>query len=241
MLHNTKDYGKFVQLLGNRSLNKNHVKRLIAEIQQKNLLEVCPIIVNERWEIIDGQHRIEAAKALKKEIWYVKVPGLDISNVVHLNRTQRPWKLIDYVDLYIAHGKQDYVDLKEFSLTHNLPISICADLLGGTGFQTSKVGSFRDGKFVITRLEDAEHIVEMMTRLRPVMKTLFIYKEKSFAMALLSALKKLKLVDKDLTDLVEAIENKGFRLELHHMVKEYLRDFEGYLNAGKPMSKLRLF
>ena len=60
-VNQTTDYSKFKTLKGNRSVNKLHVKRLQKSFKQSYLLS--PIIVNQNYEIIDGQHRFNAAKA----------------------------------------------------------------------------------------------------------------------------------------------------------------------------------
>ena len=56
----TTDYAKFKTLQGNRDVNKLHVSRLKESFKTAYLLS--PIVVNQYYEIIDGQHRYEAAK-----------------------------------------------------------------------------------------------------------------------------------------------------------------------------------
>jgi hypothetical protein len=51
----TQDYEMFKPLTGNRNVNILHVKRLIQSFQVQHLISV--VIVNERYEVIDGQHR----------------------------------------------------------------------------------------------------------------------------------------------------------------------------------------
>ena len=58
----TKDYDLLKNIDGNRSINQLHVKRLSNSMMNKHL--ISPIIVNEKYQIIDGQHRFEASKIL---------------------------------------------------------------------------------------------------------------------------------------------------------------------------------
>jgi hypothetical protein len=53
----TKDYARFKTLGGNRQLNELHLKRLLSSVMVKNLLFANPILVNEKFEIIDGLNR----------------------------------------------------------------------------------------------------------------------------------------------------------------------------------------
>ena len=60
----TNDYNMFKNIEGNRNINKIHLKRLKQSIQEKHIM--VPIIVNGKYEIIDGQHRFQSAKDLSK-------------------------------------------------------------------------------------------------------------------------------------------------------------------------------
>ena len=75
-IHQTTDYSMFQTLEGNRNLNKLHLKRLKNSFQKKYLLS--PIIVNEKFEIIDGQHRFEAGKQLGLPINFLIAPNYGI-------------------------------------------------------------------------------------------------------------------------------------------------------------------
>lgn len=50
----TNDYSLFKTLKGNRNINQAHLYRLTKSIKEKYLLS--PIVVNEHFEIIDGQN-----------------------------------------------------------------------------------------------------------------------------------------------------------------------------------------
>jgi len=52
MVYKTHKYDVFKLMDENRTLNMLHVKRLVQSFQDQYL--VCPIIVNERFEVIDG-------------------------------------------------------------------------------------------------------------------------------------------------------------------------------------------
>ena len=51
----TNDYDIFQHIDGNRNVNKLHLKRLKESIHEEYI--PVPIVVNSKYQIIDGQHR----------------------------------------------------------------------------------------------------------------------------------------------------------------------------------------
>lgn len=82
----TNDYGLFKSIMANREIDDKHVKRLAKSIARKNLLYIRPLIVNEKMQIIDGQHRLAAAKEIKATVYYLKVDGLTKPETYDLHR-----------------------------------------------------------------------------------------------------------------------------------------------------------
>lgn len=68
-MEKTKNYSLFKKYAKNRDIDGRHVEKLIASIKTANLLDCEPILVNEKMEVIDGQHRLEAAKSLNLDIY----------------------------------------------------------------------------------------------------------------------------------------------------------------------------
>ena len=54
-IYKTTDYSVFKYLKGNRSVNELHVRRLVEAIKEKDLQ--VPIIVDEKMNVVEGQHR----------------------------------------------------------------------------------------------------------------------------------------------------------------------------------------
>ena len=65
----TKDYHTFSFLKGNRAININHLNKLIKSIKEKDLK--MPIIVNEKLQVLDGQHRLKAYQTLNLSMSYI--------------------------------------------------------------------------------------------------------------------------------------------------------------------------
>ena len=85
----TKEYSKFKFLKGNRDINESHVKRLMISFQIHYLLTI--LIVNDHFEIIDGQHRFLAAKNLGLPIIYLIKPEYGVTEVKKYHENFNKW------------------------------------------------------------------------------------------------------------------------------------------------------
>lgn len=125
-LYSTTNYDLFNFIKGNRNINKQHLNTLVKEIQKENLLEFKPILVDKKYNIIDGQHRIRAAKQLGLPIYYLIRSECDISSIAAL-QTQLRWVTQDYIKLYSTGDRaEDYIMLQNYLETYK--------------FQTFRVG-----------------------------------------------------------------------------------------------------
>ena len=110
----TKDLGIFMVTIGNRPANPQHVRRLADSIRKHGILQ-NPIIVNEKMQVIDGQHRLLAAKDAGSEVYYIIVPGYKLEEVQVLNLNQKNWTKKDFMDGYADMGIVPYVKLRDFT------------------------------------------------------------------------------------------------------------------------------
>lgn len=137
----TTNYSLFKSMKGNRALNLLNLKRIKASMEIKPLFS--PITVNENFEVIDGQHRLEALKELKLPVWYIVVPEYGVEEVHVLNTHSANWKRTDYLQGYIDLGYRPYIQLQEFMQKYpQFGIQTAIHLIG-----LSKVGRNQDSKF----------------------------------------------------------------------------------------------
>jgi len=108
----TMDYSLFKTLKGNRNINQAHLYRLTKSIGEQYLLS--PIVVNDRFEIIDGQHRFNAAKANNLPINYIVAPGYGLREVQVLNTNSSNWRNEDYLKAYCDMGMEPYIKFRDF-------------------------------------------------------------------------------------------------------------------------------
>ena len=114
-MEKTNDYAQFKKFPGNAPLSIDHLNELIEAIQKRNLLEARPILINKNMEVVDGQHRLEAAKRLGLPIFYIRLEDLGVEDIATLNSNQRNWRMEHYLHLHCDHLKsKHYIDFKEW-------------------------------------------------------------------------------------------------------------------------------
>lgn len=111
-VHVTSDYHKFSFVAGNRKVNMAHVRRLERSMASRYLFS--PIIINEFFQIIDGQHRFTVCKKLHLPIRYITVNGYGLDEVKILNTNASNWKKIDYLNAYCDLRYPEYLKFKQF-------------------------------------------------------------------------------------------------------------------------------
>lgn len=141
-VYKTSELEVFKPIKGNRPTNPMHIKRLAASIIQNGLLQ-NPIIVNEKMGVIDGQHRLDAAKLSNSNIYYIIVKGYDLKEVQTLNINQKNWTKKDFMDGYAAMGIKPYIKLKDFinyNKVFNITdcISLCSNVISSSVYDKSQ-------------------------------------------------------------------------------------------------------
>ena len=90
----TKDYNMFSFISNNRSVSKGHINKIIQSMKKRRL--ISPILVNEKGQIIDGQHRFLAQKELGLPIPYIEQEGYGEKETQILNTNTKNWSLLDW-------------------------------------------------------------------------------------------------------------------------------------------------
>jgi hypothetical protein len=117
-VYKTNDLSIFKQIKGNRPPNPQHIKRLCSSIKEHGILQ-NPIIVNEDMIVIDGQHRLLAAKESNSSIYYIIVYGYKLDEVQILNLNQKNWTKKDFLEGYADMGVESYIKLRNFFNKNN--------------------------------------------------------------------------------------------------------------------------
>lgn len=146
MIKKTKDYDMFILRKDNRNkIDLLHVSRLVESIKLRNLLEMRPIVVNETMEVMDGQHRLLAAKELGIEIYYEQQVCLNSFDIIRMN-ISKSWGMGDFMNFYCEHDYPEYKKLAEFMKRNNLTLKVAFCIACGQvhqGYHDFKTGKFR--------------------------------------------------------------------------------------------------
>lgn len=148
----TNDYNIFGYIEGNRKINELHVERLKESMKEDYL--ISPITVNEKFQIIDGQHRFEAIRDLNLQVYYIICQGYGLEEVHRLNQINATWTKKDFLQGYIDKGNKNYIQVKEFMEEFNInSVSISIELLNKDVSQRIRERKFRDGIWEPTSTE----------------------------------------------------------------------------------------
>lgn len=164
-VHETNDYSMFRTLEGNRQVNKLHVKRLKDSFQKAYLLS--PIIVNDKFEIIDGQHRFEAAKQSGFPINFLIAPKYGLKEVQALNANMKNWSKVDYLNAYCDLNHPEYLKFRQFMNRYtDFGIAVCQTLLmnkPSQSYSSTHIDviseSNKQGKFAIRFFQEGDLVI----------------------------------------------------------------------------------
>jgi len=186
-VHTTKDYSLFKTLNGNRDVNNLHLTRLKESMKKNHLTTI--IMVNEKFEIIDGQHRFLISQELKLPINYIISKNYGLNEVQILNANMKNWQIVDYVNGYCDLGYKDYLIYRDFVKDYGFQSQVSILLLSGEqvgGNDASASSKFKEGLFKVKDLEKAKRTAEKIMMIEPYYKG---YLRRSFILALYGMLK----------------------------------------------------
>jgi len=182
-VHTTTDYFLFKPIEGNRNKNLLHINRLKKSMSETYLFTV--IIVNEKYEIIDGQHRFHVIQELKLPLNYIVCNGYGLNEVHILNQNSKTWTSDDYLDGYCKLGYKDYLKYKEFKELYGIGHYECMWLLNGSQL-SNPTQVFFTGNFKIKNYNEACRIIEKIMLVEPYYEE---WKRRSFILAMLQLFK----------------------------------------------------
>jgi hypothetical protein len=231
----TTEYGTFKTIKGNRGVLSYHVAHLMTSISKKNLLPAYPIVINENNEIIDGQHRLMAAKGLNLPIYYVKIPGLGLNDVQSLNTYIKPWRGKDYLESFCLVGLPKYKAFRDFIELHEVTIEQGLILITGDtshGIYTT----FKEGKldYTAAQLKSAEDKATLMDDLR------LYFVDRGFTSNYWPRAINVVFEKELVTELLLKADRVKPRLERKHSRKDYLRMLEDVINFYQGKNLFRL-
>lgn len=168
--YRTHDYSLFTRLEGNRAVLASRVSKILKSINEYGYI-FNPIVVNESYQIIDGQGRFEALKSMNLPIDFVIAPGAGLEECVALNGSSTSWTIPDFIDSYCELGNINYIRLRNLMQKFpDLHLRVVAPIaMGVSSLQSSDIKS---GSIVIPeeQIESAADDLQLISSLYPVLQ-----------------------------------------------------------------------
>ncbi len=215
-VYSTYNYGMFEIVKGNRKVNDLHVERLKKSMEEDYL--VSPIIINEKNQIIDGQHRFNAIKDLNKKVYYIICEGYGLDEIHRLNEINKTWNKKDFLVGYADKGLEEYIEVRNFMEEYGVSsVSMAIELLNDNLSQKSRNKRFENGKFEI---ETYDLAVEIMKGIKDFDE----YFDSARTSLFVKAFKKLYRFDKyNHQKMISKLKKNGHKLDTRASVGQYLK------------------
>ena len=225
----TSDYSIFKFIDQNRETIDRHIADLAASIKESG--QINAIIVNNNFEIIDGQNRFKACKLLGIPVMYIQNKTASIKDVILMNNTQVSWKMKDYLRCF-SNKKHDnyleYVAVKNFMEEYKLNFSITLYLLSDARSDEYGRVAFKKGTFKTKNMSKARKMADVLIKIKAFAPDLVLIMR--FCMAY------FKLSDLDRFDVDTSISQlKKYRRKIDGAVS-----YEDYLQRIKETYNFRL-
>lgn len=188
-VYQTKDYGRFKRLSGNRIPNNRNLSSIRKSVQSKSLFRA--IIVNEHMEIIDGGHFHKIITELNSQLpyddrpplHYIICPEYGLDECRKYNQANKTWDGKDFLTSYCETGIESYKSFRNFMDKYDfLDYWITLRMLTGnintsTKPKTNTKGTkkqdineeFREGRFVFNQT-NFDKANELADRLNDIIK-----------------------------------------------------------------------
>ena len=234
-VYTTKNYESFSFLGNNRMVSKSHVGKIIESMKKSRLMS--PILVNERRQISDGQHRFLAQKELKLSVPFIVKKGYGERETQILNTNTKNWSLVDWETYYCNKNIKDYHVFREFRKKYKFDFESTQHLLTKKESCGYNLNIFREGLLVVSNLKDAVSSAEKILSVGKYFKE---YKDRYFLRSMMHC---FKIPEYHHSKLLKKLSYQGNSLVKCVDKKSYLRLIEGIYNFKnrKETKSLRLF
>jgi hypothetical protein len=132
-IEKTKNYELFVKNDEQRPINVGHAKRLAANMVKYGFIPSKPIQAYRKGNklvVVDGHHRLEAAKAANIPVCYVVEEKTSQDTMASENSLVKKWVTDDFVRLYASRGIPEYKEIMNYA-AQGIPIGLVVMMLAG--------------------------------------------------------------------------------------------------------------
>ena len=235
-VYETTNYGGFTLLDANRKTKDNqlHLQRLKKSITAYPHL-VSPIIVNEKLEVIDGQHRLEVLRGLGRTVEFIIVDGLTSDDIPLYNSTVKSWLLKDYITAKAQSSEigvsEQYKAITAFKERFNFGDAANMSLLSNkAGAHSADVrNAMKDGTF---KCDNIELSIRNADRIHEIGNYVVdIWRDKNFISAMIGIFSKDSY---DHSHFISRMSTQSRRLMKGSKISEFRKQVEDIYNYRLP-------
>lgn len=231
----------------NRPIRQAKLKELTEAIRAKNLLRDNPILVDRDLKIIDGQHRLLAARNLGVPLFYKFSHEMTIDDVPETQRLTSQWDLKDRLHTWCAAGNVDYLALRQFMEDHpflspNFCVRLCQVSLGdgekSDALSPAARAKFHNGGYRANDLPFARRVAAAILDFKEYAPK--VYRQRAFGIAILNLMSN---ADYDHNRMIQKISYQRARLHGCTSAEQYidlLNEIYNYKTTGAHRVELRM-
>lgn len=232
-IQKTINYFQFKLVDSNRPVDPRHVKEMIAKIQDKNLLHLFPILVNSKMEVIDGQHRLEAAKKLGEYVYYFIDDKITKGDIARVNAVSKNWNINDYINYWTVENREGFDKLSSFMIDNPL-IPPSTTLMMFSKLKKRDINGVREGNIDTSNYEQALSIADVLREYAGLIH--FAY-ERNFVLAVMNC---IYTPEYSHSHMQSKLEYQSRSIKRCVNVKQYTEMLEEIYNHGLSKNKLTI-
>jgi hypothetical protein len=233
-MESTIDYSIFKEFNSNREVEQKHVNRLVVAINKRNLLHANPIKVDKDMRVVDGQHRLAAAKVLGVPIYYEQ-DSLTREDIAMLNSNQKNWTAMDYINFYTVEKNESFLKLSGL-INHYPDMAVSALLTLSNGEGKRSLELLKEGTLDVSNIEHCREVCDMCKDLNRRFQKDFVF-DSRFPLALSAALNAENFNPEILIEKIAASPREWVPC---HTKVQYLEMIEEIYNRNLSKNKIRL-
>ena len=187
-IYETTNYGMFRFRQDNRVVTDANVNALVKSI--KTMGQRHPIAVDASYRVQDGQHRLQACKALGIPVTYIiDEKSMSTNEIAELQHASKKWNNEDYAHSFSISDDngEDYRLYQEFmkkypEFSHTIAVML---LVNKTYTNKGTDDTFRTGQFKVKNYSKAKIIAETLKELAQYYNG---YSRRGFVLAIMTLL-----------------------------------------------------
>ena len=227
-VYETKNYSTFKFRNDNRVINKSHVKSIANNMKVRGWEKGSYVVINNKGEIIDGQHRVTAAMEVGISISYILEKSAGFETIRSLNSRQKNFAITDHIHGFVVEGNPHYVKLNDFMIQYpelrpTECMMLCTNSLSGCDRE-----NFESGKFVTKNIDKANEWAMNIMELKPYFEG---YNRSIFVRALLKTLTRCK--EFSFSEFVRKVKVRPTNIHFCGSVDEYIKMIEEIYNFSR--------